>query len=286
MSDVPGSAPPAGNPPVDGGGNPPATPPAAPPASDAKWYSGIQDDTLRGLAELKGWDSPDKALTSYRNLEKLTGVPPERIAKIPDAEDKAGWSEFNKKFGWTAPEDAKEYNIEVPAGSDTRYADYIRGVFKDAGVPKEMAEKLAKANNSFMAELIKSEEDAYNVKAQADMSALKAEWGGEFDKLDQLGRRSAKEFGVDQATMEAMEDVMGPAGVARFWAKIGGKIGEAAFVDGKVDSLGPMTPDAAKARVHQLGSDKEWFARLTAGGVKEKQEWQQLQSIIANSANR
>lgn len=283
MSDVPGSAPAAGNPPIDGGGNPPAAPPTTPPATDAKWYSGIQDETLRGLAELKGWDSPDKALTSYRNLEKLTGVPADQLLKIPSKEDTAGWAELNKKFGWAPPDDAKDYNIEVPEGQDAGYAERIRGVFKEIGLPKEMGEKLAKANNAVLAEMIKAEDDAFNAKAAADMAALKAEWGGEFDKLDQLARRAAKEYGLDQSTLELMEDFLGPAGAARFWAKIGSKMGEAAFVDGKVDSLGPMTPDAAKARVHQLGGDKEWFARLNAGGVKEKQEWAMLQSIIANA---
>lgn len=254
--------------------------------SDTKWYSGVQDETLRGLAELKGWDSPEKALTSYKHLEKLTGLPPERLLKIPDATDTAGMAELNKRFGWAAPDDPKEYNIEVPEGSDNRYAEHIRGVFKELGVPKDLAEKLAKAQNSYMADLLKAEDDAYNVKAQAEMAALKTEWGGEFDKLDQLARRAAKEFGVDQTTLELMEDLLGPAGSAKFWAKIGSKMGESAFIDGKVDSLGPMTPDAARARVQQLGQDKGWFERFEKGGVKEVQEWKQLQTIIANSGAR
>ncbi len=251
-----------------------------------KWYSGIQDEGLRGLAELKGWDSPEKALSSYKNLEKLTGLPPERLLKIPDKDDAAGLAELNKRFGWAAPDDAKDYNIEVPEGSDNRYAEHIRGVFKELGVPKDLAEKLAKAQNTYMADLLKSEDDAYNVKAQADMAALKAEWGGEFDKLDQLGRRAAKEFGVDQTTLELMEDLLGPAGSAKFWAKIGSKMSEAAFIDGKVDQLGPLTPDAARARVQQLGQDKAWFERFEKGGIKEAQEWKQLTAIIASAANR
>ena len=45
-------------------------------------------------------------------------------------------------------------------------------------------------------------------------------------------------------------------------------------------------PATLQPGVKQLGGDKEWFARFNSGGVKEKQEWAQLQSIIANSALR
>lgn len=280
MSDVPnGSAPPAGNPPADGG---------QAPAPDAKWYSGLQDADLRGFAELKGWDTPDKAINSYRNLEKFQGLPPERLAKIPDKDDAAGWTDFNKRFGWAAPEDAAEYKFDVPEGQSTAYADSMRQKFKELGVPVDLGNKLVAEHNAALDAILKAEDAAFNVKAESEMAQLRAEWGGEFEKLNGLAQRAKEEFAgsFDKATLDIIEDVIGPAAHAKLWAAIGSKLGEAKFVDGKTDSLGPMTPDAARARLQQLHSDKAWFQRLESGDIRARQEWESLKGIVNNATIR
>lgn len=269
-------------------GNPSQTTTGNTTAADAKWYSSVQDADVRGFAELKGWDSPEKAITSYRNLEKFQGLPPERLAKIPDKDDAAGWGEFNKRFGWSAPEDASEYKFDVPEGQSAAYADAMRLKFKEAGVPASMAEKLVASHNETLAAILKSEDDAFNTRAQTEMTALKAEWGGEYERLSSLAQRARQEFagGLDSSVLDIIEDVIGPAAHAKLWASIGSKLSEAKFVDGKTEQLGPMTPDAAKARLSQLGADKDWFKRFESGGVKERQEFQQLQAVLANATQR
>lgn len=278
MSETTGSTAPVGNPPADGGQT------TAPPASD-KWYSAIPDADTRGFAELKGWDSPEKAIQSYRNLEKFQGLPPERLAKVPDKDDAAGWGEFNKRFGWSAPDDAKDYNIEVPEGHDPSYAEGMRGVLKEAGVPKDMAEKLIKGSNGILAQLQQAETDAYNNRAANDLASLKTEWGDNYDKLSQLAQRAKQEFGsgLDATMLDLIEDVIGPANHAKLWANIGSKMGEAKFVDGKVETLGPMTPDAARARLNQLMADKGWNDRYKGGDVRARQEYQTLRDTIARA---
>src|SRR4051812_22872278 len=104
MTDTTGSAN-AGNPDANASGTVDATTTAATTttttaAANAPWYGGVADAELRGFAELKGWKSPDDALVSYRNLEKLQGVPPERLLKLPEKADDPAWSEIHGKLGF------------------------------------------------------------------------------------------------------------------------------------------------------------------------------------------
>lgn len=284
MSDNIGSGIPSGNPPADGGAG---TPQAATPP-EAKWYSGIEDADTRGYAELKGWKDPGEAIKSYRNLEKLQGVPAERLAKIPEANDVEGWKAFNQKFGWAPPETADKYELPVPEGMKSDYADKMKGVFHELGMPADKAKALVEKSNAILAELGQVDEEALKTSNANDLSKLKAEWGGNFDELHQLADRARQEIlpasGLTSEQLDLMEDLMGPAAMIRLFAAFGQKGGEAKFTAGGRDtSVGPMTPEAARARVQQLGQDREWFGRFEKGGVPERQEWQRLQETIARA---
>jgi hypothetical protein len=43
--------------------------------------------------------------------------------------------------------------------------------------------------------------------------------------------------------------------------------------------MGGMTVEAAKVRIGQLKSDKEWVAKYAAGGADQKAEWDRLHKI-------
>lgn len=279
MSENNGSPVDGGNPPVDGGQNA--------PVADAKWYSTAPEE-LRGFAELKGWDSPEKALTSYKNLEKFQGLPPERLAKVPDANDTAGWGEFNKRFGWAAPEKAEDYGLQAPEGMAGDLLGPLAEIMKASGVPAEMGKKLVDGYYNMQSEAMKAEDARLEALNASETAKLKTEWGGEYDKLAQLADRAQTEFskkaGISEDHMALMREAMGPRAFTKLWAEIGGSTGEAKFIEGGGSNSGTaMTPEAAKARLDQLGQDKAWFQRFEAGGVAEKQEFQRLQQILMNA---
>lgn len=251
------------------------------------WYASASED-LRGFAELKGWDTPDKALESYRNLEKFQGVPADRLAKIPDKEDTEGWSEFNKRFGWAPPATAAEYEIAVPEGQSDAFANAMRDVFHKAGVPASMAKALIEGNNAYWAEQAKVDEKAMETVNANAMTALKTEWGSNFDQLSQLADRAraelAPKMGLDEQQLSLLTDVFGPAGTLKMFAGLGSVIGEAKFRSGDSSSLGPMTPDAAAARRDQLVNDQDWQKRYQAGDVRARQEWDQINETLAQAA--
>lgn len=268
-------------------GNPSQTATDTNTAAEAKWYSGIQDEGIRGFAELKGWRDAGEAVKSYQHLEKLAGLPPERLARIPDTNDADGWKAFNQKFGWAAPEKAEEYKLPVPEGQNDAFARHMENEFHKLGIPADKARAIVEANNAYWGESAKNDETRIAEMNQQAGMKLKQEWGANYDELSQLAERAFKELGPKTGLSEdqfgLLEDVLGPAGVAKLWAGIGSSLGEAKFITSDKGATAVMTPAAAQARLDQLKYDREWFGRFEKGGQTERSEYNRLVQIVASA---
>ncbi len=255
---------------------------------NAPWYASIESPETRGFAELKGWKDPSAAIESYRNLEKLTGLPPESLIRIPEEGDTEGWKAVHARVGWGAPDSPDKYELPVPEGTRTDYADRMKSVFHELGIPAEKAKALVEKSNAILGEFGEADEASLKQSNEDALVKLKSDWGANFDELSQLADRARKEIlpnsGLTSDQLDLMEDLMGPATMIRLFAAFGQKAGEAKLVAGGGDSNnGPMSPEAAQARLDQLGQDKEWGKRFFAGGVTEQQEFKRLQMIVANA---
>src|ERR1700721_4362885 len=89
------------------------TPPPTPPPSPQPWHAGKVDAEVLGHMQNHGWHdkSPEEvalaAVKSHREAQKVIGVPPDRVLKIPvDAGDKAGWDKIHQRLG--VPKEAKD----------------------------------------------------------------------------------------------------------------------------------------------------------------------------------
>ena len=72
--------------------------PAA-PAAPADWTAGLPEE-MKGYVQNKGFKDPSAVVESYRNFEKLMGVPQDRMIKLPEkAEDKAAWDSIYNRLG-------------------------------------------------------------------------------------------------------------------------------------------------------------------------------------------
>jgi len=269
---------------VDTTGNPSQTT----TTTDAKWYGGVGDEALRGFAELKGWDTPDKALTSYRNLEKMMGAPPERILKLPEAADDPAWGDIHKRLGFAPPEKAEDYGLKAPEGADGSLLGPMAEKMLGRKVPAEMAKGLIEDFYSIQGAAAAEADAQLKSANEREMAELKSEWGGEFERLNQQAERAMNEFGpkagLTQDHMDILKDALGPKAFGKLFAEIGAKLGEAKFVDGKVDPAASMTVDGARARLQQLGQDKAWFQRFTDGDLQARNEYARLKQIVANAS--
>jgi hypothetical protein len=116
-----------GDPVHDGGRGKMTDTPNPNPAGDQQpWYASIADESLRGRAELSKFDTPEKVLSAYVNLEKHIGVPPDRLLKLPETPDAPEWAEIKARIpGLEVPAEAKDYELPIPEGFNADYAGAV-----------------------------------------------------------------------------------------------------------------------------------------------------------------
>jgi hypothetical protein len=209
------------------------------------------------------WKTPGDLYTSYRNLESLTGLPPERIVKLPGAKDAPeAWGEVFTRLG--KPAKAEEYKIDVPQGADPNFAKEMAPLLHGADLTQAQAAKLAAGWNKVQ------EAKAQQVQAEHATQAakLKSEWGGEFDKKAALVDKAATQFGMTAEMVTALKNAVGPYAAMNFLHNIGAKLGvEASHIDNGNPNKGfgdGLTPDQARARISELRQDKDFAARFAS----------------------
>lgn len=252
--------------------------PAAAPASAATptdWTSGFSEER-KGYVQNKGFKDPSMVLDSYQNLEKLIGVPPDRVLKLPEKDDAPEWGGIWERLG--VPKDAKEYKIDVPKeGGDPQFAEMARAMFKEAGLTSKQAETIVKRWNETAVQNSTSRAEAYQAQVNNDITGLKKEWGAAYDQEMRKAKKATVQFGIDGATIDKLEQGMGYGGLMKFLSKIGGAIGEHDFVGGSSgQNFGAMTPAQATAKIAALRQDPGFVKRYTSGDFSAKQEMDNL----------
>lgn len=266
----------------NGSGTPGQPGAGAPAGGEQPWYTGIQDEGLRGYVQTKGFKDPAALADSYRNLEKLQGVPQDRLLKLPEKADDPAWGDVYKRLG--RPDDAKGYELQFEG--DPSFAERFGGVFHEAQLTKAQAQKLNTAWNGYVEELLANDQRDRQERDAKDLQELKTEWGGTYDENVEVGRRAGREFGLSEDEFQQVSSALGSGKTLKLFQRIGAKLGEAKPFDpsgsGGNSGFG-MTPEAARARIQALSGDKEWTAKYLNGGAAEKDEMERLQRIAAGA---
>lgn len=239
----------------------PAAPPA--PASYDWGTSGLDADSMATVTT-KGWKSPADTVTSYRQLESVIGVPPERVVKLPKDADPKAWNEVYTKLG--RPETADKYVIPVPEGDKGEFANQMKPLFHEAGLSQSQVTALSTKWNAMQAEAAKSQKMATESKNATDIADLKQSWGGEFEAKSALVDRAAETLGMSQAHLDALKQTMGPKAAMEFLHNIGAKVGvedrTVPGINGQGASFGNMSPDQARAKIEEYKRPGSGFAQL------------------------
>lgn len=256
MIDDTGSAPAAGNP--------------------TDWVETIADADLKGFVQTKGFKDPASLADSYRNLEKLVGVPKERLLKLPEKSDDPEWSGIWHRLG--RPEKAEEYQLQGDEPLTKRFGE----AFHKANLTREQAKAINDEWNGYVAELVKAEEAEFQARDRKEMEELQARWGNDFDKHAEFGRRAGQEFGLSEDDFKAVSDALGPGKTLELFHKIGSRLGEAKPLDaagGK--TFGAMTKEQAQHKINLLMQDRDWTARYLNGGAAEREMMDMLSKAAA-----
>lgn len=266
MTDPNGSAP-SGQPGADGG---------AGAGAAAPWFGANASPEMKGFVETKGWDSPDKAISSYQNLEKLLGADKAGRGVVwpKDETDTEGWAAINARLG--VPESPDKYNLPLPEGDDGSFAKAIAPELHKLGISARQAEGLAKFMNAHSAESQKALAAQDSTLVETQKAELKAEWGGAHDQNLDIARRGAKALGLTDEMINALEGSLDYKTVMKSMLTAGQKFGEDKFAGGGEPVGRNLSPEGARVRLEQLKGDKAWTAKLLAGDVAAKEEVDRL----------
>lgn len=253
---------------------------AAPPASEAPvpsvvttpadWTHTLADDD-RGWIQNKGWKDPADAVRGYRELEKLRGVPADRLLKLPEKADDPAWAEVHAKLG--RPEKPEDYGIDT---GDKDYDARITALMHSKGVSKEAAKAIESERTAYMAERVEAAQKAWEQADQLEAEAVLKEWGAGADGQTEIARRYARQMGLDGEQLTKLNAAMGSGWLMRFMAKAGASLGEAEFVGSNGAARFGMTPEAAKSRMAELKADPEWSAKYLEGNADANAEMKRL----------
>lgn len=253
----------------------------APAASP--WGELPQD--LSGFVQNKGWSSPADALKSYVNLERLRGVPETELLRIPKEGDTEAWNAVYGRLG--RPESPDKYDLGDLAPKEGQLD--LRPLAHKYGLTQQQAKGLAADMAQLAGGHSEQAEQARAQKVEADVAALKREWGAEFDANVEAGKRAVRALGWDQAKLDKLEDALGTREVYELAARIGRGLREDGFAGqqgpqgGSAQPFG-MTREAAGARLAQMQADPAFQARLYHADKNVRLEALRERTAIANIA--
>jgi hypothetical protein len=212
---------------------------------------------------------------AYRNLEKHLGVPREKLMRLPDDGDAAGWAEFYGRTG--RPEKPEGYGVE---GADAELLTRAHAAGLSTAQVKALATYLGERQ---AAEATRAEE-ARAQQGQLDEQALRTEWGAKFDENIIAGKRGAQALGLDAAALDRLEAGMGTRGMLEHLARIGRGLGEQGFVGSENGAGGGasgfgMTPQAAQLKFTELSNDHAFMDRVRRGDSAALTEWNRIAGL-------
>lgn len=269
------NAPPAGVPEGQLGQIPAATPPAA----TIPWLQGV-DAEMVGYAQNKGWTDPKQVVEGYRNLEKLRGVPAERLLTLPDAAaDQATKDAFYEKLG--RPKTAAEYDFKIEGNDAT--TNHLKELFHKNGINAEQARNLLAGQTEFETKAVAAHQEQVRAKVEGEVTALKNEWGQAYDQNMGAAREGAKLLELDNGTIDALGEHLGHGKLMKLLHSVAARSGEHDFVsDSTRQGYGnKMSPAQATAEYNRLKADPAWVARRNAGDAVATAELKRLVGFMS-----
>lgn len=278
-ADHPASAPasPAGG--ALGAGSTPASSAPAndnqPGASRLDWLGDAADE-LHTFAKANGYKSPADVVTNVQELQRFLGADKAgRGMVLPKDEDDAeGWATVHAKLG--RPEKADGYGFLKIDGIDEAFGKEAAESFFSAGLNERQASQLVEWWGKTVTAQAEAETAEYLRKADEEMDALKAEWGGAAAANEELARRGAQQFGFSGEELDKIERAIGTKTLMMRFLAVGKSLGEDSVPKGSSANDNALTPATAQEQIAQLMGDSEFSAKLRKGEPAAKAKMERL----------
>lgn len=213
---------------------------------------------------------------SYRNLEKLRGVPAERLLKLPDTPDAPEWNDVYNKLG--KPATPEGYGLKPKDPKDPAFTSWATETFHKLNLTASQGQELANKFNEMQEQIKAGEVAKYQQSLTEQTGKLQKEWGAAYPQNIAAAQRAARQFGVPGEAIDAMEKAIGFDGTMKFFNRLGTSMGEHSFEGGNGSGFGEqiLTPEQAGAKIKALKADTVWTQAYLKGDVKAKAELEKL----------
>jgi hypothetical protein len=256
-------------------------------APEGAWYGklGIQDaDTLTWLGAKNFADAPT-AMASYRNLERLLGSE-ERVIVPSNADDVAGWDTLYNRLG--RPEQADGYGFSAIEGADKGFTAWAETAFHEAGLSKRQAERLAQQYQSYAVEQQRAAQEVFEAQAGQEWSEFERRQGQAYERSMTMMKRVLDHDGLSDAERFAIERALGTKRFLEILHKRAHEVAEDTFPNNPQRAHMLMTAEAAKAKIKELTTSREWTTRYLSDDPRVRapaiEEMQRLQTIAGGGA--
>jgi len=239
----------------------------APSGGDKPWFDSIEIPEVKELMATKGYKDPAAVAHAYWSLNKLHNGAADVIA-IPDAKTATAedWAKVHTALG--RPEKADAYQFEFDKNGaqvvDESFVGFAKTAFHEAGLSSKQAQAIVSKWQAFVGERMKASAGGMELEDQRSVDTLKSQLGSEFDNHVASGQKTVKALGLSSRTLGALEQAMGLPASIELMARLGRLVASGGTT---LD-----TPEAARVKIQELLSDKEYQASLRDVRHPQRQE--------------
>lgn len=245
-------------------------------------FDGFSDD-VKPTLEARQYKNVNDIATALVNAEKLIGG--DKVLKPVNGKIADWFGQHKDVVG--VPEKADAYtlpDVKLPEGMtmDDAVVGKAREFAHKMNLPQDLFAQFAQFVIEDRVGLQQAGQTAMNAAIEKDLSALKAEWGKDYDANVEIGRQAARKLGMEKSDLEKLEGPMGTAAILRHFAKLGALMTEGGIVTG--EGGGTSAPEAALAT---LKADTQFQKTLLdEGAVGHKEAQQRWSAALKAVADR
>lgn len=237
----------------------------------------IKDEGLKGWVKSQKIDTADNLATAYRELQKFTGVPADQLLKLPPNMDSPEGAAVFQRLGKPEKPDGYNFGLDDKATQDQKdFAAWAGENFHKANLTAKQAEALSKAFNDRQIGQNNTLQEQNKAKFAQEEAELKTAWGSAHDRNTQVAANAAKKFGLDAASLDAIQKSLGYKKGMEFLKSVGDGLGEANFHAGDKGGEGNLDANTAKSKHAALMADKNFTDRYFKGDKAAIAEIQKL----------
>ncbi len=258
------------------------------PAPTTSWFEGFEPE-IKGHMQNRGLDKLDpaaaalEAIKAHRAAEKRLGAPADELVRFPKDPNDASWAEVHKRLG--KPDAPAGYDLSPLSPADKPLAPDLVSALQAAAHKANMAPgqalEFASAFLKHQNEVATKATTEANFMAAAEMDALKANWGANYDTNMFVAKRAAERLGITPETVAMWEKSAGGAKVLEGIRTLGVQMGEARVIQGQgPGQTGPMSADQAAAWLDGMKTDKALFQKWYEGDLETRRTFEQAHRTI------